>query len=60
MKTTSRCTTYPKLGMIQWWKREKSASYQNYLAGVFPFVFQGIADDDFHQTDVCLQTLLVS
>jgi hypothetical protein len=46
--------------MIQWWKREKSASYQNYLAGVFPFVFQGIADDDFHQTDVCLQTLLVS
>jgi hypothetical protein len=46
--------------MIQWWKREKSISYQNYLAGVFPFVFQGIADNDFRQTDVCLQIHPVS
>jgi hypothetical protein len=46
--------------MIQRWKKEKSTSYQNYLAGVFPFVFQGIANDDFHQTDVCLQIPLVN
>ena len=51
MRETSRCTTYPKIGMIQRWNREKSVGDQNCLAGVFPFVFQENFDDDFHQTD---------
>jgi len=51
MRETSRCTTYPKIGMIQRWKREKSASDQNCPAGVFSFVFQETSDDDFCQKD---------
>jgi hypothetical protein len=51
MKATSRRTTYPKLGMIQRWKRETTAGDQNCPVGVFPFVFQEISDDDFCQTN---------
>jgi len=51
MKATARCTTYPKIGMIQRWKRETSANYQNCPASVFPFVFQETSDDDFCQTE---------
>jgi hypothetical protein len=51
MKATSRCTTYPKIGMLQQWKREKSVGDQNCPTGVFPFVFQKIADDEFYQMD---------
>jgi len=51
IKTTSRRTTYSKIGMIQRWKREKSAGKQNCPVGVFPFVFQETSDDDFCQTD---------
>jgi hypothetical protein len=36
--------------MIQRWKREKSASDQNYPAGEFPFVFQETSDDAFCHT----------
>jgi hypothetical protein len=35
-------------------KRDKSAGNQNFSAGVFPFIFQEIADDDFCQTDCFL------
>ena len=49
MKATSRRTTYTKIGMIQRWKREKSVGEQNYLAGVFPFIFQETSDDDLCQ-----------
>jgi len=48
-KATSRRTTYPKISMIQRWKREKSVGDQNYPAGEFPFVFQETSDDDFCQ-----------
>ena len=51
MKLTSRRSTYPRMSMIQWWKREKSASDQNCSAELFPFVFQKRSDDDFCQTD---------
>jgi hypothetical protein len=51
MKATFRRTTYPKINMIQQWKREKSVGNQNCHAGVFPFVFQEIYDDDLCQTD---------
>jgi len=51
MRATSRCTTYPKIGMIQRWKREKSAGDQNYPAGVFPFLFQETSNVDFCQKD---------
>ena len=46
MKATSRHTTYPKIGTIQRWKREKSAGDQNFPAGILPFVFQDTSDDD--------------
>jgi hypothetical protein len=48
MKTTSRRTTYPKINMLQRWKRENSAGDQSYPASVFPFVFQEMSDDDFY------------
>jgi len=51
MKATSRHATYPKIGMLQRWKREKSVGDQNCPANVFPFVFHEISDDDFCQTD---------
>jgi len=51
MKVTSRRTTSPRMSMIQWWKREKSAGDQNCSAELFPFVFQKRSDDDFCQTD---------
>jgi len=51
VKTTSRRTTYPKISMIQRWKREKSAGDQNFPAGIFPFVFQDTSDDDFCSMD---------
>jgi hypothetical protein len=47
MKATSRLTTYPIIGMIQRWKRDKSTNDQNFPAGVFPFVFQETSDNDF-------------
>jgi len=37
IKATSRHTTYPKIGMLQRWKREKSVGDQNYPTNVFPF-----------------------
>jgi hypothetical protein len=40
--------------MIQRSKIEKSTSHQNYPAGVFPFVFQEISEDDFCQTGYVL------
>jgi hypothetical protein len=51
MRETSRFTTYPKIGMLQRWKREKSVGDQNCPASVFPFVFQETSDDDFYQKD---------
>jgi hypothetical protein len=51
MQATSRRTTYPKIGTIQRWKREKSAGDQNYPAGIFPYVFQYTSDDDFCSMD---------
>jgi hypothetical protein len=51
MKATSRRTTYPKIGTIQRWKREKSAGDQNCPAGIFPYVFQYTSDDDFCSMD---------
>jgi hypothetical protein len=51
MKATFKRITYPKIDMIQQWKREKSIGNQNCHAGVFPFVFQKIYDDDLCQTD---------
>jgi len=51
MRATSRCITYPNIGMIQQWNREKSTGDQNCPAGVFPFVFQETSDDDFCQKD---------
>jgi len=51
MKVTSRRTTYPRMSMIQRWKRENSAGDQNCSAELFPFVFQKSSDDDFCQTD---------
>jgi len=51
MKVTSRCTTYPRMSMIQRWKREKSAGDQTALQVHFLFVFQEIPNDDFCQTD---------
>jgi len=51
MKATSRRTIYTRMSMIQWWKREKSVDDQNCLAGVFPFVFQEISDDDICQSN---------
>jgi hypothetical protein len=54
MKETSRRITYPKINMIQLWKREKSVGDQNCSIGVFPFVFHEISDDDFCQMDCVL------
>jgi len=51
MRATSRHTTYPKIDIIQRWKREKSASDQNCHASVFVFVFQETSGDDFCQKD---------
>jgi hypothetical protein len=51
MKETARRNTYPKIAMIQRWKREKSAGDQNFSAGIFPFVFQDTFDDDFCSMD---------
>jgi len=51
MRDTSRYTTYTKIGIIQWWKRENSAGDQNCPAGVFLFVFQETSDDNFCQKD---------
>jgi hypothetical protein len=51
MKVTARRTTYPRMSMIQRWKREKSAGDQNCSAELFPFIFQKCSDDDFCQTD---------
>ena len=51
MKVTSRRTTYPRISMIQRWKREKSAGNQTALQVHFLFVFHDISDDDFCQTD---------
>jgi len=51
MKATSRHTTYPRMSMIQRWKREKSAGNQNCPTGVFPFLFQESSEDDFCQHD---------
>jgi len=51
MKATSRCTIYPRMSMIQRWKREKSVGDQTALQVHFLFVFQEISDDDFCQTD---------
>jgi len=50
-KETSRRTTYPKISMIQRWKREKLAGDQNCSAGEFPFVFQETSDDEICPTD---------
>jgi len=51
IKVTSRRTTYPRMSMIQRWKRDKLAGDQTALQVHFPFVFQEISDDDFCQTD---------
>jgi len=51
MNATSRRTTYPKIGILQQWKREKSVGNKNCPAGVFSFFFQEIADDEFCQMD---------
>jgi hypothetical protein len=51
ISTVQRRTTYPKLRMIQRWKREKSAGDQTALQVHFLFVFQEMPDDDFCQTD---------
>jgi hypothetical protein len=51
MKETSRRTTYPRMSMLQRWKREKSVGDQTALQVHFLFVFQEIVDDDFCQKD---------
>jgi hypothetical protein len=54
LKATLSRTTYPKINMIQRWKREKSVDDQNCPAGVFSFVFQKVSDDDLCQKDYVL------
>ena len=51
MKATSRCTTYPRMSMIQRWKTDKSVGDQTALQVHFLFVFQEISNDAFCQTD---------
>jgi hypothetical protein len=51
MKATSRRTLYPRMSMIQRWKREKSAGDQTALQVHFLFFFQEMFDDDFCQMD---------
>jgi len=51
MKVTSRLTTYPRMSMIQRWKRDKSIGDQTALQVHFLFVFHEIPDDDFCQPD---------
>ena len=60
MKATSRRTTYPRMSMIQRWKREKSAGDQTALQVHFLLVFQEISDDEFSQTDCVSSNPLVS
>ena len=51
MKLTSSRTTYPRMSMIQRWKKETSAGDQTAMQVHFLFVFHEIPDDDFCQTD---------
>jgi len=51
MKLTSSRTTYPRMSMIQRWKREKSAGDQTALQVHFLFVFHELPDDNFCHTD---------
>ena len=51
MKATSRRTTYPRMSMIQRWKREKSVGDQTAMQVHSLFVFQEIFDDAFCQKD---------
>jgi len=51
MKANSRHTTYPRMSMIQWWKREKSSGDQTAMQVYFLFVFQELSDDVCCPTD---------